>query len=172
MKPILIPFDDSSIAVFGHPARATSVPKAGSKTFARSQGNVHWLLRYLNWVSPKSRSWFYSPNPSALIVVVIRIVAKEPHSDTRHLRRQLVQDRNHVRSLRDRALQAWIVRISRKKRYKLRLILVLRPRAVLISQVLESWKASDRLCRTGPMKSVSTGCVQDNFLHTQCGKHH
>lgn len=60
IRPTLIPLDDSNIKVFGAPARATSSPSAGSKTFASSHGKLHFSLKCLNWVIPKSRSWFYS----------------------------------------------------------------------------------------------------------------
>lgn len=56
MKPSLIPLCASINAVLGQLASDASSPKAGSRTFASSQGNLHWFLGCLNWETPKSRS--------------------------------------------------------------------------------------------------------------------
>lgn len=58
MTPILTPLEDTRIFVFSHLARETSLPSAGSSTFASSHGNVHCDFKFSNCDMPKSRSWF------------------------------------------------------------------------------------------------------------------
>jgi hypothetical protein len=59
INPTLIPLDDTRMCVFSQCPRGTSVPRAGSRTFASNQGKLHWPFKWVNCVIPKSRSWFY-----------------------------------------------------------------------------------------------------------------
>ena len=47
-KPTLIPLEDVNMIVLGQSASDLPSPNAGSNTFAKSQGKLHWFLKCLN----------------------------------------------------------------------------------------------------------------------------
>lgn len=79
INPIFRPLDDSIIAVFKQSPRGTSVPWPGSNTLASSQGKLHRLFKWMNWVTPKSRSWFCRSYSS------VHKSNRQGHSNTKQL---------------------------------------------------------------------------------------
>ena len=77
----------------------TESPRAGSRTFARSHGNLHCAVRWRNCLTPKSRSWFWETESVAGVRMVPWSLTRqrgETYSDTGDVGSNCIEDGDHM----------------------------------------------------------------------------